>query len=160
MTVSKARSFAAATAFMAVVVGSAEAQKRSDFSGTFVLAVDRSDFGAMPGPASRTDIIDHKNPSIVIKRTVAGPAGDATVTLTMAVDGKPHKNSTPQGELSSVLAWEGDVLVMTTNLESPNGPVTIVDRMSLSADGKTLTQKRAIAVGGQSMAQTMVLDKK
>jgi hypothetical protein len=134
----------------------AAAQKHPDFSGTFVLVPAKSDFGPMPPVASRTDVIDHKDPNLVIKRTI----GDTPVNLTMAADGKQYKNTTPQGEVTSTLAWIGDQMVITSSVDTPNGPATLIDTMTLSADGKTLTQKRVIQVGGQEIAQTMVLERK
>lgn len=151
-----------AAAALILAVGAATpalAQKRPDFSGTYTLVADKSDFGPMPAPAGRTDVIDHKDPKIVIKRIITTENGDANLTLDLAVDGKPHKNPSPQGDLTSTLSWEGETLVINTTLDSPQGPVTLVDRMTLSADGKTITQKRAISVGGQELAQTIVLAK-
>jgi hypothetical protein len=42
---------------------------------------------------------------------------------------------------------------------TPQGAATITDRYTLSADGKTLTQARTIAVQGQEIPQTLVLTK-
>jgi hypothetical protein len=135
------------------------AQKAPNFSGTWVMVPDKTDYGPMPGPSARTDVIEQNGAAITIKRSVTTPEGEVKVDLAMAVDGKPHKNTTPQGELVSTLAWEGEVLVISSEVSTPNGPATIVDRMSLDAEGKTLTQKRSIQVGGQEIAQTIVLAK-
>jgi hypothetical protein len=149
----------AAILAVSMATSSATAQKAPNFTGTWVLAVDKSDFGAMPAPQSRTDVIEHNEPGLTIKRTAATPNGPINLTLVYAVDGKPHKNTTPQGEITSSLKWEGQVLVIESTLDTPNGPAAITDRMSLSADGKTLTQKRAISIQGQDLAQTMILVK-
>jgi hypothetical protein len=132
-----------------------------DLSGTWVLQVDKSDFGPMPGPTKRTDVITHKEPSLTVKRSVESPQnGAATSELVYAVDGKEWKNKTADGnELTSTLKWDGAVLVVTTVAVTPNGEVTITDRFALSSDGKTLTQDRTIAVQGQELAQKMVLAK-
>jgi len=135
----------------------AAAQKAPNFSGTWVLAVDKSDFGQMPAPQSRTDVIDHKEPALTIKRTASTPNGPIDVNLVYAVDGKPYKNTTPQGEITSTLKWEGQVLVIESTVDTPNGPAVVTDRMSLSPDGKTLTHKREISIQGQQLSQTMIL---
>lgn len=152
----RVRPILAAALLTVGAVAPADAQKHPDFSGTYVLVPAKSDFGPMPAPSSRTDVIDHKDPSLVIKRTI----GDALVTLTLAADGKQYKNTTPQGELTSTLAWLGDQLVVTSTLDTQNGPASIVDTLTLSPDGKTLTQKRLIQIGGQDINQTMVLERK
>ena len=131
-----------------------------DLSGSWVLQVDKSDFGPMPGLTSRTDVITHKDPSLTIKRSIVSANGNATSDLVYAVDGKPWKNTTSDGsEITSTLKWDGPVLVVTSILNTPNGEATITDRFSLSSDGKTMTQDRMIAVAGQEIAQKLVLVK-
>ena len=137
----------------------AVAQSVPNLTGTWVLDVSRSDFGMMPAPAGRTDVIDHKEPALVIKRTTTTPNGEVASTLTYAVDGKPYVNKAGNNDISSVLKWEATTLVVVSTAQTPNGEATITDRFSLSGDGKTLTQQRAISIQGQELAQTMVLAK-
>jgi hypothetical protein len=114
----------------------------------------------MPGPTSRTDVIDHKDPSLTIKRSLVGPQGPSSTDLVYAVDGKEWKNKAGDGsELVSTLKWDGAVLVVVTNITTPQGEAVITDRFSLSSDGRTLTQGRVIAIQGQEIAQKMVLAK-
>ena len=136
---------------------SASSQSVPNLSGTWVLQVDKSNFGVMPGPSSRTDVIDHQEPKLTIKRTVMGSTGETTSNLVYVVDGKPYKNKVGDNELSSTLRWDGQTLVMVSTLSTPQGDVTITDRLSLSEDGKTLNQARTLSAGGESIEQTMVL---
>lgn len=148
---------------LAVLTGlaptSAAAQSVPNLSGTWVLQVDKSTFGPMPAPASRTDVIDHQEPKLNIKRTVAIASGETTTELVYVVDGKPYKNMVGTNELSSTLKWDGPTLVMVSTLATLQGEVTITDRLSLSADGKTLNQARTLSAGGEQIEQTMVLAK-
>ena len=132
-----------------------------NLSGTWVLQKDKSDFGMMPAPNGRTDVITHAEPSITIKRSIdSDQTGKVTSDLVYAVDGKEWKNKTADGnELTSTLKWDGPVLVVTSLISTPNGDATITDRFSVSADGKTLTQDRLIAIQGQELTQKMVLAK-
>ena len=139
--------------------GLARAQQLPNLSGTWVLQVDKSDFGPMPPITSRTDVIDHKEPSLTIKRTVVTGAGETTSTLVYGVDGKSYKNTAGGAEITSTLKWDGAVLVMESTLSTPNGDISIVDRYSLSEDGTTLTQARTLGAAGQTASQTMVLKK-
>jgi len=149
-----------AAAFAALALAApAAGQSVPNLSGTWTLQVDKSSFGMMPGPTSRTDVIDHQEPKLTIKRTVASSAGETTSTLIYAVDGKPYKNMVGTNELTSTLKWEGATLVMVSTVTTPQGEVTITDRYALSTDGKTLTQARSLNAQGQEIAQTMVLAK-
>lgn len=137
------------------------AQGVPNLTGTWTLAADKSDFGPMPAPTSRTDVIDHREPAITIKRTIlnSGSAAAASFDLKYAVDGKPHTNTTPQGEVTSTLKWDGAVLVITSQVPTPAGTAEVTDRLSLSADGKTLTFDRTILVQGQELKQNVVMVK-
>jgi hypothetical protein len=144
--------------FVLVAVPAA-AQGVPNLSGTWVMDASKSDFGMMPAPAGRTDVIDHQEPALVIKRTTMTPNGEVASTLTYAVDGKPYANKAGNSDISSVLKWEAATLVVVSTVETPNGQATITDRFSLSGDGKVLTQQRAISIQGQELAQTIVLAK-
>lgn len=153
------RHFAALLA--AVLAGpSVAAAQVPDLSGTWVLQAAKSDFGPMPAPTSRTDVFEHKEPSLKVKRTIENAQGATSADLVYAIDGKPWKNSTPNGEISSTLKWDGAVLVVESTVNTPQGEAVLVDRFSLSSDGKTLTQERRISIGGQELAQTMVFEKR
>ena len=149
----------AGTLLLSLLVSTASqsvaAQARPDFSGTWVLDPSQSDFGMMPVPASRTDVIEHQEPALTIHRT----NGDVTVHLAYRVDGQPHVNDANGQQVTSSLAWDGMVLVITSNVTVPQGEVLIVDRMTLSEDGQTIHIQRTLSVGGQELVQTMVLRK-
>jgi hypothetical protein len=140
--------------------GTAAGQSAPNLSGTWVLQADQSSFGMMPAPQSRTDVIDHQEPKLTIKRTTTNANGETTTSeLTYAVDGQPYKNMAGPTEITSRLHWDGKVLVSVSTATAPQGEVTITDRYTLSEDGKTLTQQRSLSVAGQEIAQTMVLAK-
>ncbi len=136
----------------AVAAPALAAQAKPDFSGTWVMVPDKSDLAGMPSPGDRTDVIDHHEPKLTIKRTI----GDATMNLVYAVDGQPWKNTVPQGEVTSTLKWDGAVLVMQSAIAVQGNEISLEDRYSLAADGKTLTQARTINVQGQVIQQTLV----
>jgi hypothetical protein len=105
-------------------------------------------------------VIEHQEPKLTIKRTVlTTAAGESILNLVYAVDGKPHKNMAGPSELTSLLSWEGRTLVTVSTLETGQGQATITDRLTLSEDGKTLTQQRTLSMQGQEAKQTMVMVK-
>jgi hypothetical protein len=148
---------AAALTLAVALPVTAGAQKVPNLSGTWVMQADKSDFGMMPPPTSRTDVIDHKEPNLTIKRTVSSPqTGETTSNLVYAVDGKPYKNMVGEIQLTSTLKWDGQTLVMVSMASTPQGDVTITDRYTLAEDGKTLTQDRTLTVQGQELKSKMV----
>ena len=157
------RSMRAAAALLAIALALpavSAARQVPNLTGTWVLQADKSDFGMMAAPQSRTDVIDHQEPKLTIKRTmVTAAAGESQVNLVYAVDGKPHKNMAGPSELTSTLSWEGRTLVTVSTVDTQQGQVTITDRLTVSEDGKTLTQQRTLSAQGQEAKQTMVLVK-
>lgn len=130
-----------------------------NLTGTWVLQIADSDFGMVPPPDSRIDVIDHREPHLAVQRTTSAQGTTTVADMTYAVDGKPHKNNAGTTELTSTLHWEGEVLVMVTTTQAPQGELVITDRYSLSPDGQTLTQARVLAIQDQTLAQTMILRK-
>jgi hypothetical protein len=114
---------------------------KPNLSGTWVLDISKSDLGEMPAPDSRTDAIDHSEPSF--KDTVnqmGGPMGQMTFTVSAVTDGKTVSTWTFFGnDAKSTAHWEGNTLVMHTDAKIQDDPVTIVSRYTLSPDGNTLS---------------------
>lgn len=147
--------------FLAGILGlpSLAAAQAPNLSGTWVLQPAKSDFGPMPPIASRTDVIDHQEPSLKVKRTIEGAQGTSSAELVYGIDGKPWTNSTPNGDITSTLKWEGKTLVVESTVNTPQGEALLTDRFTMSEDGKTLTQERRISIAGQELTQTMVFAK-
>ena len=139
---------------------SAQTSSVPNLSGTWVLQVDKSDFAGMLVPTSRTDVVDHQEPKLTIKRSVTANGQETTSNLVYVIDSKPYKNMVGPNEYTSALHWEGSTLVSVSTVQDPRaGEVTITDRYDLSPDGNTLTQKRTLSAQGQSATQTIVLAK-
>jgi hypothetical protein len=144
-------------ALVALALGVAQAAK-PDFSGNWKLNAAKSDFGAMPTPA-RTDKIRHNDPILLDSYTQSGPQGEISVDMKYSTDGQETTSSLHGSDLKSVAKWEGDQLVIEGKLSLNGAEVTLKDRWSLSADGKTLTiQRHADTPMGQTH-QKIVLEK-
>lgn len=119
---------------------SASTSAKPNFSGTWVLDPSKSDFGAMPGPSSATDVIDHKEPSVKISVKQTNAMGDMAFAMDLVDDGQ--KVSTWQifgSEAKSTAHWDGDTLVVTTDATIQDNAIKIASRYTLSPDGNTLT---------------------
>lgn len=127
---------AAATAAPSTTAG----HVRPNFSGTWKLDLTKSDFGVLPPPNSRTDVIEHSDPALKVTTAEDGQQGKQDYSLNLTTDGKEATNNAAGLELKSILNWEGSNLVMNTKLKFQDNDVTIKDVWNLSEDGKTLTR--------------------
>jgi len=118
---------------------------KPNFSGTWTLNVSKSDFGMLPGPTSRTDVIEHNDP--VLKDTVTQETqqGPQNATLSFTTDGKEATNEQGPMTVTSTLSWDGDSLVVNSKTSVQGNDITIKQVWTLSADGKTLTQNAHLA---------------
>ncbi|HUG28540.1 MAG TPA: hypothetical protein VMK53_09600, partial [Gemmatimonadales bacterium] len=95
---------------------SLSAQAAPNLTGTWILQVAESDFGPLPAPERRTDIITHDEPRLVVQRMTMSQGQEASLELTYAVDGEPHQNDAGGAVAVSRVSWDGDVLVMITTV--------------------------------------------
>lgn len=116
----------------------------------------------MPPPDSRTDTIDDQEPSIKITvNQTGGPMGATTFTLDLVTDGKQVATSTVFGnEAKSTAHWDGNSLVVNTQLTIQGNAATLVSKYNLSADGNTLSAMRSISGPMGEAQQKLVFTKK
>jgi hypothetical protein len=145
--------------FVAALAIVAAAQNKTNFSGTWKLNTSKSDFGMIPGPDSRTDVIDHKDPSLKVSVTAEGAQGKQQYTVNYTTDGKEAVNSLPGREMKSTLSWQGKSLVVDTKLKIQGNDVTIKSVWTLSDDGKTLTQNAHLGSPMGETDQKLVFEK-
>jgi hypothetical protein len=138
---------------------SASAGAKANYSGTWKLNVAKSDFGPLPAPDSRTDIIDHKDPTLKAATSQDGPQGKQDYTMAITTDGKEATNNAGGLELKSTGSWEGNNLVVDTKLKFQDNDVIIKSVWLLSDDGKTMTQNAHITSPLGELDQKMVFEK-
>jgi len=127
------------TLLIGLPLTTAFAQQKPDFSGTWKLNVAKSDFGALPGPESRTDVITHKDPSLSDNVTAEGAQGKQQYTVNYTTDGKEVVNKIGPREIKSTLKWEGSDLVISSKFLYNDAEVNARASWALSPEGKTLT---------------------
>ena len=127
------------TFLIALPLVSAFAQQKPDFSGTWKLNVAKSEFGMLPGPTSRTDVITHKDPSVLDSVTAESAQGKQEYTISYTTDGKEVVNKVGAREIKSTLKWAGSNLVISSKFLYNEAEVTSEANWALSPDGKTLT---------------------
>jgi hypothetical protein len=147
-------------ALLAAAFGLLQAQAKPNFSGSWKLNTGKSDFGAMPAPDSRSDTIAHEDPDLKDSYTQNGQMGETTAEMKYSTDGKETTNSIRGNEIKSTAKWDGDDLVIDGKAQFNGADVTLKDRWSLSADGKTLTIQRHVNSPVGETDQKIVLEKR
>lgn len=142
---------------LALAVGLSRAHARTNFSGTWKMVPDKSEFGHGPAPDSRIDRISHEDPNFKDTITQGNRQGEISYDMVYSTDGKPSTNTVRGNQVKSVARWEGDDLV----IESKVGMrAEVKDRWSLSPDGKTLTIERHMSNPIGSTDQKLVFERR
>jgi hypothetical protein len=150
----------AAAASAPAAKATASAGGRTNYSGTWKLNVEKSDFGPLPPSNSRVDVIDHQDPNLKVHTTDDGAQGKQDYTITLTTDGKEVTNNAGGLDVKNTATWEGPSLVVGTKLKFQDTDVTIRSVYVLSADGKTLTQNAHLVAGALGETdQTLVFEK-
>jgi len=147
------------TILIALPLASVFAQQKPDFSGTWKLNVTKSDFGPLPAPESRTDVITHKEPSLSNSVTAQTAQGKQEYTVSYTTDGKEVLNKMGPREIKSTMKWDGSNLKVSSKFLYNDSPVTGESTWSLSPDGKTLTINGHFSSSMGEADQTFVFEK-
>jgi hypothetical protein len=133
--------------------------EKPNFSGVWKLNVAKSDFGVMPPPDSRTDTIEHKEPTLKLARDEKGAEGARNYIINTSNDGKEVINNWGGMEVKITANWEGPALAATIKLKFQDNDIVIKQTSTLSADGKVLTNKNHIMSPMGELDQTEVYEK-
>jgi len=142
----------------------AHAATMTDFSGTWKLNADRSDFGVkLPGPPpSQTIVITQTGDTITVKTIDATPP---QADMTIKTDGTDSNIplSEKGKEATASATWDGSNLAITIrSYDRKHRPIKGMGATavwSLSADGKTLNQAHRITDAGFVLNARLVFDK-
>jgi len=117
----------------------AVAQQKPDFSGTWKLNVAKSEFGMLPPPTSRTDVVKHKEPSISVDVTQESAEGKQQYTVNYTTDGKEVVNQMGPREVKSAAKWSDNTLTISSKFNYNGADVNAELSWTLSSDGKVRT---------------------
>jgi hypothetical protein len=145
--------------FVAALFNVAAFAQKPNFSGTWKLNAGKSDFGPLPAPESRTDVIEHSDPNLKDVVSAQGAQGKQDFTANYTTDGKEVTNKIGPREVKSTANWEGNNLVVNSKTSFNDNDITIKSSWSLSDDGKTLTQNVHFTSPMGEADQKMVYEK-
>lgn len=119
------------------------AAAKPDFSGSWKTNASKSDFGPMPPPEKWDMEVDHKDPAIKVKTTMANQMGERTNEAAYTTDGAETTVGEGPAATKATVTWEGDAIVFKTtrkaNMQGEEIEIKGVEKWSLSGDGKTIT---------------------
>lgn len=136
-------------------------ESRPNFSGTWVMNPQKSDWGQMAPPDSMRYVIRHTGGNLVLLSTQNGVDNRLDVTT----DGQERVTQTDaESEILARVYWDGKTLLWQGRRKAKPAhqidPLSWTSHWSLSDDGRTLTVKRQIVVVQGTFDQTIQFDKK
>ena len=141
------------------VVGAICLATPMNFSGTWKLNIEKSKFGALPGPVSRTINITHRDPALKLEVTETTANDNRSSVLEYTTDGKKCINKVRGMDFRSIVQWQQGVLVIETEGIYQGEEFHATDRWTLSPDGKTITILREASNKYGETHQTLILEK-
>jgi hypothetical protein len=153
------RAFIAILLSLLLCSAAALAADKPDFSGTWKLNVDKSDFGPMPKPEKVEYILEHKDPELIVKTKAVTQSGEVTNESKILTDGTEFTNDLRGQQITGTAKWEGKTLVVTRKTTMQGTDLTLVQRWTLSEDGKSITQDVSITTANGELKQKVVLEK-
>lgn len=109
-----------------------------DFSGHWILNLDKSSFGKMQKPNGMTLVATMSGDTMRAVQTTDSTGGPVTTESNWIPDGKQHDASGANGG-TIVARWEGNTLY--SERHSADGSYDEKTWLSMSKDGKTATEK-------------------
>ena len=130
-----------------------------NFSGTWKMDGERSDFGQVPKPASFIRKVEHEDPKIHVVTTFATPDGEAVTDVRYTTDGKENLNTVRGGDWTSTMVWDGTSLDLTSKRTLNGAEVSTKERWTLTSKGKVLTVVNKTTTPQKEITFTVVLNK-
>jgi hypothetical protein len=131
-----------------------------EFSGTWVMNVHGSELAGERPPMSKVQRVEHQGTELVVTIDEISERGTVHGVARYTTDGQDAVNDVLGFPMTSSVGWEGSVMIMRTWGRFGNADIMLVDRWSLSPDGKTLTIARQFRGQGRVVDQTLVFDRK
>ncbi len=132
-----------------VAVPAAIAQdEESELIGRWSLSVEDSDFGPTPAPDSVLMEIERADDQLVMQRELhfAQMGGARLITFDMPTDGGTYDATTDDGAQAVTVSWDGDELVLVSEVEANIGLIEVIDRYRVDDDGQKLIQERMMDI--------------
>ena len=136
------------------------AAAHADLTGEWWLDVARSQFGGSAHtPKSRTDRIVHRDPELLVRSLTVRPAGDSLALEYRYRTNGESTNKVMGQDVRTAGKWDGAALALSSHATMLMMDLSVAERWSVSADGRTLTEVRASKGPTGEVKQTLVFQK-
>lgn len=126
---------------------------KPDFSGTWKMDAEKSDLGGAPEQEALVYTVEHKDPKLkIVISSKNRPGEERNFTI-----GGDDVNKSSHGEMRSKSHWDGAVLVFDTKGKYDGYEVQMLEKWSLSVDGKVMTITREISSNAGDLTQTYIM---
>jgi hypothetical protein len=142
---------------VAAALVSGQAAAKPNFTGEWTMNAARSNFGAFPAPTTLTRTIKHDEPSITIIEHQVAAMGEQSATRKYVTDGTPTTFEAQGTTVPTSAKWAENALLVVSSVEALG--MSFNDRMTLSADGKTMTSVVRISSPQGEVEMTVVFDR-
>ncbi|MBI2685367.1 MAG: hypothetical protein HYX27_03550 [Acidobacteria bacterium] len=130
-----------------------------DFSGSWTLAVAKSDFGRANPPQSLAMRVKQSNSQLAVESTLVDGRGATTSAYTLDLTGKETENQMRGNKVVSVSTWRGSMLQVKAKTSVQGTDVKTVDQWQLDESGSTLTVYRTATTPNGEFEQRFVYEK-
>ena len=120
-----------------LLAGTAAAADKPNFTGIWKMNAAKSSFGGGPAPTPSIATISHAEPLLQIEEEQLGPGGVQKTTRKYTTDGTAMSFESQGTQVTSSAVWQDNALIVVSKVAAIG--VQFTDRMTLSADGNTLT---------------------
>ena len=153
------RSVLAMLALAGLAATLASAADKPNFTGSWKMNSEKSDFGPVPPPEKMERTIKHEDPKLNVNSMSVGPQGENKTEANYTTDAKDSVNKMNGMEVKSVAAWDGSNLTIKYKREAQGMEISFVENWTLSADGKVLTVVNNLSTPQGDFVLKMVMDK-
>jgi hypothetical protein len=134
---------------------------KPNFSGRWRMVKDKSSFSGFTVPDVLVQVVDDHIPAMNVHTVETLGGKTSTADVTYFTDGRQSSNVVNGREATSKTFWDGQVLVVRTDMKDSKGDdIEMEDRWILSPDKQTLTRSsHVVTSNGGEVNLTLVCQK-
>lgn len=130
-----------------------------DFTGSWTLAVSKSDFGRANPPQSLAMTVRQSASQLTVDSTLVDARGSSASTYTLDLTGKEAANSMRGNKVMSVSTWRGPMLHVKAKTTVQGTEIKTVDQWQLEDGGRVLAIYRTATTPNGDVEQRFVYEK-